>query len=230
MSVNSWLYIDADNQPSSLAPSAVRFLESIGRPAERAVIAGNGAGRRVTDWVTSLCDTCPGVEILPRIAPMRKQSADAILLFEMAQFYRIPTDDRPLILILSRDDLLMAAAELLAARGHSVLVALSAAMPSPVTTVPVVILSVETQKTPPMTSDANVIDSTVLQKATCAIRHHLGSHGQKTGYLAAAVGQVLADLGHDKAMRTRILGAIAEVRTDDAGVRRVWLMGGDNSG
>ena len=80
MSVKSWLYIDADNQSPALAPATIRFLESIGRPAQCAVIAGNGAGRRVKDWETALRDIAPEVDILPRIAPIRKQSADAISL------------------------------------------------------------------------------------------------------------------------------------------------------
>ncbi|MFN2349997.1 MAG: hypothetical protein ABR558_10575 [Thioalkalivibrio sp.] len=233
MATKSWLFIDADNQPPALGPSAIRFLESIGRPAERAVVAGNGAGRRVTDWEISLRDTCPTVEILTHIAPMRKQSADAILLLEMAPFYHNPTDDRPLIMILSRDDLLVAAAELLASRDHDVLISLSATNPSPVTTVPVLILPVDGQPAPPKSAAAievnsanpELVDSTVLQNAARAIRHHLGAQNKKTGYLATAVGQVLANLGHDKAMRTRILTAIAEIRTDDAGVRRVRLTG-----
>lgn len=235
MSVKSWLYIDADNQSPALAPATIRFLESIGRPAQCAVIAGNGAGRGVKDWETALRDIAPEVDILPRIAPMRKQSADAILLFEMAQLYHQSISDRPLIVILSRDDLLVAAAELLAAKDHVVLVALGATMSSPVTTVPVVILPVDAQ-TPPMapapavskatSADPALPDSAVLKKASNAIRHHLGTSNKKTGYLASAVGQVLANLGHDKAMRTRILGTIAEVGTDHAGVRRVWLTAG----
>lgn len=66
------------------------------------MIAGNGAGQRVTVWGESLRDACPAVDIVRHIALMRKQSADAILMFEMAQLYQQPTSDNPLIVILSQ--------------------------------------------------------------------------------------------------------------------------------
>ncbi|SEP96847.1 hypothetical protein SAMN05421693_11275 [Ectothiorhodospira magna] len=182
------------------------------------------------DWENALRDTNSLVDILPHIVPTRKQSADVVLLFEMARFYHTPTDEKPLIMILSRDDLLVAAAELLSAKGHSVLIALGATIPPPVATIPVVILPVDAPEKigdsaiiKTTSNDPECLDSAVLQNATRAIRHHLGAHEKGTGYPASAVGQVLSKLGHDKAMRMRILATISEVKTDESGIRKVWL-------
>lgn len=227
---NALVFVDADNQTPALAKPLLRFLASIGHRAGRVFVAGNGSGDRVTSWETALSEIHPDVQIFAHVAPMRKQSADVRLMFELATLYHGRPNPQAVILIVSRDDLLLAAAEALNAQGHHVLITVGASAPAvPLATeLPVVVLPVpqtaaqpasrETtergevkQNLPPGGGDAQIVSAAVTK-----IRQAL-SQSKGGGYAASDVGQVLAQMGHDKATRARIVKAIPNLKETGAG-------------
>ena len=143
----TFLFVDADNQLPTLAPSLSRFLKTIAGQCERAIVAGNAMGERVKNWESKLSEHFPGVEVSCHLAPVRKQSADVRLMFELARFFHDQPDSAILLVILSRDDLLVAAAECLVERGQNVMVVVGpmANGNSLVTDVPVVVLATPQQ-------------------------------------------------------------------------------------
>jgi hypothetical protein len=229
MTRRTHVFIDADNQSPTLAPALFRFLASVGRSLGGATIAGNGSGDRVKGWEKALSQTTPHVPMTTHVAPMRKQSADVRLMFELAKLYHGQPDPDLLLVVVSRDDLLLAAAECLNAQGHKVLLAVGASSPAMplVTDLPVVVLPAPQPSVPaavvnmpPATnapaSAANGVDPKVVAAAVAKIRESLTPQ-KGGGYEASAIGQVLSKLGHDKATRTRILAAIPNLKEIGAG-------------
>ena len=225
------VFIDADNQAPALAKPLLHFLTGIGHRAGRVFIAGNGSGDRVKGWQTALQEIEPEVLIAAHVAPMRKQSADVRLMFELATLYHGQPDAQAAILIVSRDDLLLAAAEALHGRGHHVLIAVGASAPAAplATELPVVVLpqpqtgsSQPVQKEVAANAETNQpaapieIDARVVNAAITKIRQTL-SQSKGGGYAASAVGQVLSQMGYDKATRARIVKAIPNLKETGVG-------------
>lgn len=225
------VFIDADNQTPALAKPLLHFLTGIGRRAGRVCIAGNGSGDRVKGWQTALQEIEPEVLIAAHVAPMRKQSADVRLMFELATLYHGQPDAQAVVLIVSRDDLLLAAAEALHGRGHHVLIAVGASAPAAplATELPVVVLpqpqaasSQPIQKEAAVLAEANQpaapieVDSRLVNAAITKIRQTL-SQSKGGGYAASAVGQVLSQMGYDKATRARIVKAIPNLKETGVG-------------
>lgn len=219
----TFLFVDADNQLPTLAPSLSRFLKTIAGQCERAIVAGNAMGERVKNWKSKLSEHFPGVEISCHLAPIRKQSADVRLMFELARFFHDQPDSAILLVILSRDDLLVAAAECLVERGQNVMVAVGPAANgnSLVTDVPVVVLATpqqtaahamsNSQQKADVKEDAPKSEGQIVQKAIDEIRAKLTLNA-RGGYAASAVGQVLAQLGHDKKARANIVKQFPNLR------------------
>ena len=224
------LFVDADNQAPMLAATLARFLKSIGRNSAKAIVAGNSSGDRVRNWESALRGALPDIDVSCHVAPLRKQSADVRLMFELALFYHGQPDSSVLLVVFSRDDLLVAAAECLVERGHNVMLAVGAVQngTSLLTDVPVVVLAtpqqVATVSATPQPPVPQVISSPLLAKAdaqlvtavVAKIRQQLKPNKQG-GYAASAVGQVLSQLGHDKATRTRIVKQIPNLKEVGAG-------------
>lgn len=233
------IFVDADNQPPALAPALNRFLKAVERKEVRAIIAGNGTGDRVRGWETMLKDAYPGIDVCCHVAPVRKQSADVRLMFELAPYYHAEPDPAVLLVVVSRDELFLAATECLVARGHNAMLAVGAggnATPL-VVDVPVILLSSPQPVAPPAQAvpppqppaskpastapqpsngTAAAIDSKMVNAAVAKIRQEL-TQNKKGGYAASAVGQVLSQMGHDKAMRTKIVRAIPNLKEVGAG-------------
>lgn len=221
------LFVDADNQLPILASTLTRFLKTIGRNSVKAFVAGNGVGDRVRNWEAALMEAVPGIEVSCHIAPLRKQSADVRLMFELATFYHGEPDPAVLLAVFSRDDLLVAATESLLQRGHNAMIVIGAGSNGMAlnTDVPVVVLTtpqqantqpatIPTPPPPPSTTavqPANKSDSQLVAVAMTKIRQQLKPNKQG-GYAASAVGQVLSQLGHDKAMRTKIVKQIPNLK------------------
>lgn len=233
------IFVDADNQPPALAGALCRFLKAVERLEVRAIIAGNGTGDRVRGWETALVEAFPGVDISCHIAPVRKQSADVRLMFELAPYYHQEPNPAVLIVVVSRDELFLAATEYLVARGHNAMLAVGAAGNATplVADVPVVLLSAPppvpplVQSAPPLEAPvpkpaiapaqpskgaATPVDNKTVSEAIKRVRQKL-TQNKQGGYAASAVGQVLSEMGHDKAMRTRIVGAIPNLKVAGAG-------------
>lgn len=227
------LFIDADNQPPALAPALTRFLKGIDRHCAQAIVAGNGMGDRVRGWEQALQEAVPSIAIRCHLAPLRKQSADVRLMFELAPFYHGEPDPSMLIVVLSRDDLLLAATECLAAQGHNALIAVGASPNGTplVTELSIVVLPVPQQAVvtaaPEASSDdshgaATKIDTKTISTAIVKIRQTL-SPNKQGGYSASAVGQLLSQLGHDKAARTQILRTIPNLKEAGVGGDKVLI-------
>lgn len=223
------VFVDADNQSPALATALLRFLASIGRGVAGATVAGNGSGDRVMAWQRALSQAAPGGVMTTHVAPMRKQSADVRLMFELARLYHGQPDPALLVVVVSRDELLLAAAECLSAQGHHVLLSVGASSPAMplVTDVPVVVLPVPQASvpapvvTPPTVSAtpqavSSGVDSKLVAAAVAKIRQSLTPHSDG-GYAASAVGQVLSQLGYDKPMRSKIVAAIPKLRETGTG-------------
>ena len=221
------LFVDADNQSPALVAPLARVFESFGRSCTQAIVAGNGKGDRVRGWEEALQSEVPGIEVRCHVAPVRKQSADVRLMFELAAVHYGAADPATLIAVVSRDDLLVAAAEYLASQGHNVLIALGAGANAvaPVTDLPLVVLPL-----PQITTAASVaeviaiqmantpdsIDAHTVTAAVAKIRQTI-TQDKKGGYPASAVGQLLSEMGHDKSTRTKILRAIPNFKESGVG-------------
>lgn len=221
------LFIDAANQPPVLASTISRFLlRTIGRKSVRAFVTGNGIGDRVSNWESALREAVPEIEISCHIAPLRKQSADVRLMFELATFYHGEPDPTVLLAVFSRDDLLVAATEFLVQKGHNAMIVIGASSNGMAlsTDVPVVVLTASQQVNSQPTSistasptavvsaqPANKSDSQLVSAAVTKIRQQLKPNKQG-GYAASAVGQVLAQMGHDKSARTKIVKLIPNLK------------------
>lgn len=225
------LFVDADNQAPILASTLTRFLKTIGRSAAKAIVAGNGSGDRVKNWESALKEALPAIEVTCHLAPLRKQSADVRLMFELAPFYHGQPDPTMLLVVFSRDDLLVAAAECLVQRGHNAMIVVGSGSngSSLITDVPVVVLTSPQQvatasvataapsampvQTAPVvvTTPAAKVANQVVSTAITKIRQQLKPSNQG-GYAASAVGQVLSQLGHDKATRTKIVKQIPNLK------------------
>lgn len=226
------LFIDADNQPPTLATPTARLLKTLARDNVRAVVAGNGVGDRVQNWEHALRESIPDVDVCCHVAPARKQAADVRLMFELGSFFHGGPDPATLILVLSRDDLLLAAIECLVERGHSAMIAVGASSHSHtiVTDLPVVVLPMPHQvpvdvvqaappvdaSPPPAPGNGTKIDPQIVVAAISKIRQSLNQNKQG-GYAASAVGQVLAQLGHDKATRSLIVRSIPNLKESGVG-------------
>jgi hypothetical protein len=225
------LFVDADNQAPILASTLTRFLKTIGRDSAKAIVAGNGVGDRVKNWESALKDALPAIEIACHVTPPRKQSADVRLMFELAAFYHGHPDPSVLLVVFSRDDLLVAATECLAQRGHNAMIVVGASHngASLLTDVPVVVLTTPQQITsspatalapppapPKVTSPVTKADDQVVSAAIKRVREQLKPN-QQGGYAASAVGQVLAQMGHDKAARARIVKQIPRLKEVGSG-------------
>lgn len=221
------LFVDADNQSPALVAPLARVFKSFGRSCTQAIVAGNGKGDRVRGWEQALQSEMPGIEVRCHVAPVRKQSADVRLMFELAAVHYGEADPATLIVVVSRDDLLVAATEYLASQGHTVLIALGAApnAVAPVTDLPLVVLPLLQATTAAQTADVIVmptgnapdnIDVRTVTAAVAKIRQTI-AQDMKGGYSASAVGQLLSEMGHDKAARTKILRAIPNFKESGVG-------------
>lgn len=233
------IFVDADNQPPALAPALTRFLKAVERTDVRGVVAGNGTGDRVRGWEAALKDAYPCIDVCCHVAPVRKQAADVRLMFELAPYYHAEPDPAVLLIIVSRDELFLAATECLVARGHNAMLAVGAVSNghSLVVDAPVVLLSLpqptpqpvpiapslpQSKSTsasvvPPPSNGAQVkVDSKAVGDVITELRRKLGPNKQ-SGYAASAVGQVLSQMGYDKAMRAKIVGAIPNLKQVGAG-------------
>ncbi len=224
------LFIDADNQPPILASTITRLLRTIGRKSVKAFVAGNGIGDRVRHWESALKEAVPEIEISCHTAPLRKQSADVRLMFELATFYHGQPDPTVLLAVFSRDDLLVAATESLVQKGHNAMIVIGASSNGMAlnTDVPVVVLTSPQQgnsqptsipaspPTPVAAQPAKKSECQLVSAAVTKIRSQLKPNKQG-GYAASAVGQVLAQMGHDKSTRTRIVKQIPNLKEVGAG-------------
>ena len=111
-------YIDADNQSAQSAADLVAlFRDDLGVRELRAVIAGNNSGRQIQLWADELAAAAPGIETIALDCPSRKDAADLALIMELGANLAEHARCGDLVAIVSRDDLLVGAAERTKAQG-----------------------------------------------------------------------------------------------------------------
>lgn len=219
------LYIDADNQSPQCASALLELLQAdFDARVVSATIAGNNHGQQIDNWRRELLTVLPDLFVQPLTVPHRKQGADVALLMALGSNLERHTRARELVVIVSRDDLVIGAAEHAKAQGCRTLIShadgdISTARNPLLTTLllpalgkPVPIAQPKPTVVQALTSTSPVgaptqspSDSvaTVLAKIRGMCTQQPGG-----GYSATDVGQALSKLGYDKAARTRFLASV----------------------
>jgi len=228
------IYIDADNQSCQCAKSLANLLRNeLGLQVTRIVLAGNNHGKEIENWRVALADELPDVEPLIFHVSSRKQAADAALIMELGANLERHRHDRERIIIVSRDDFLVGAAEHAKTKGCLVLVAyahseIPAARSTRLTTVVLPAVSKPFCPVPP--ADQSVTAPSAPTKTADVVRtviaelRKLCTKQPGGGYTASAVGQALIKLGFDtKAKRARFLKAIPGLHEQGSGPDKVLV-------
>ncbi|WP_139558170.1 PIN domain-containing protein [Methylotetracoccus oryzae] len=225
---NATLYIDADNQSCQCAKSLANLLRNeLGLQVTRIVLAGNNHGKEIENWRGALAAELPDIEPLILHVSSRKQAADAALIMELGAKLERHLQYRERIIVVSRDDFLVGAAEHAKTRGCLVLVAyahgeIPAARSSRLTTLvlpavskPSCLLPTADQGvTAPLapTQTADVVRTVIAELRKLCTKQPGG------GYKANEVGQALFKLGFDtKAKRARFLKTIPGLHEQGSG-------------
>lgn len=233
------IYVDADNQlPACAEPLLVLCRGDLAITRVEIVIAGNNAGRQLDLWVERLHAVDPAAEVEPLQVPARKEAADLALVMALGANLQRHRTAGDLILIVSRDELLVGAAERARALGCCCLVAYSSGAPvrPHAMQLPTLILPLPdkgaTAAAPPLvaaTSDKQ--DSIPVKPAAgqdtrailTGVRKALEEH-PKGGYAAGPLGYVLAQMGLDAKARARFLTQTDGVRVVGSGPDKRYLL------
>lgn len=235
------LYIDADNQSPQCAKALLGLLRTdFEARVVSATIAGNNHGQEISSWRDELVSALPDLVVNPLTAPHRKQGADVALLMALGAELERHIREREVVVIVSRDDLVIGAAEQAKARGCKTLVAyadgenstarnpllttlLLPAVVKPISVVhpaPAAVAAVTRPQpvhptSPPAPNDGA---ATVLAQVRGMCTQQPGG-----GYSATDVGQALSKLGYDKAARARFLASVPELKKRGTGVNLVLV-------
>ena len=236
------LYVDADNQSAQCAePLFNLFRTELNARFTSATISGNNLGHKIEDWRGALLAEDPDLAIQALPAPHRKDGADIALLMALGAALDQHLHEQTLVVVVSRDDLLIGAAEQAKARGCKTLVAyadsdLQTARNTQLTTIllPALTKAVSTSankpvsvvQPPPVVMEASNPGPTVQPipqtagkdaKAVLAQLRHLCDQQPGGGYSATQVGQALSKLGYDKAARARFLKSLPGLKKQGSG-------------
>ncbi len=147
------VYVDADNQLPDCAHALMRMLqEDLMLGPVRAVVAGNNCNGRLDGWCAEIRWTAPAMEVERIHVPTRKQAADVALIMALGANLAEHVARRDLIVIVSRDESLIGAAEWAKAQGAGCLTAYGNGTPpaSPAAPLPTLVLPVlEREQCPP---------------------------------------------------------------------------------
>lgn len=234
-SVSVVIYIDADNQSPQCAKPLANLLQTdLGLQVTRIVLAGNNHGKEIENWRDALATELPNVEVVALQVSSRKQSADAALIMEIGANLERHLHDRDRVVIVSRDDFLVGAAEHAKTKGCRVLVAyahseIPAVRSTWLTTLVLPAVSKPTGQTLPA-ADKSVKTSSVPVKTVDVLTAVIAElrvmcAGQPGGgYTANEVGQALCKLGFDtKEKRTQFLKAIPGLQERGTGADKVLV-------
>jgi len=229
------LYVDADNQSPHCAKELLRLLRAdFDARLVSATIAGNNHGQQVDNWRDELVSAVPDLAVHPLNAPHRKQGADVALLLALGADLDGHIRDRVLLVIVSRDDLVIGAAEQAKARGCRTLIAyadgdiptarnallttlLLPALVKPIAVAqpsPVVLHTAAPASAGHPTTQAHGEEgvASVLAKVRGMCKQKPGG-----GYSSTDVGQALSKLGYDKAARARFLASVPGLKRQGTG-------------
>jgi hypothetical protein len=196
---NCTVYVDADNQAAALAPGLLHALASRGLTAATIELFGNCKAPQLGHWRRALVDHAQGVMVRCTRVPCHSQAADAALLLAVGARLGEHLQTATLIVIMSRDNLMLATAQRLQDLGARVLVCHGPAAPA----------------------KCNV--DTVLLPAPGASREALSLVGkirrelpaeQNGGYRKSLVGALLRRAGLDRRGRAVFLTSLPGLRSE----------------
>jgi hypothetical protein len=232
------LYIDADNQSHQCAKALLNLFRTVfGARVVSAAIVGNNHGKEIDRWRDELVSALPDLVVHALAAPDRKHGADAALLMALGANLERHIHEGDVVVIVSRDELVIGAAEQVQARCCRTLIAyadseiptarnrhlttlllpaltkpVSAALPAPVVTP-------AATKTPPARPPEHSPDGAVA--SVLAQLRGMCTQQPGGGYGASDVGQALSKLGYDKAARARFLASVPGLSVRGTGPNKV---------
>lgn len=229
------VYIDADNQSSQ---GAKALLALLGDAVVSVTIAGNNHGQEVERWRHELVSIVP--DLNPRLLEVssRKQAADIALIMELGAHLDQHIHERERVNIVSRDELLISAAECAQSRGCTVFIAyadseIPTARSTRLTTLLLPAIAKLSPPLPPATDPKAATSSprpqtpfagnTSVSPVLAKLRE-MCTPQPSGGYLASEVGQALFKLGYDtKAARTEFLTSIPGIEARGTGHQKTWV-------
>lgn len=228
------LYVDADNQSPQCAKELLSLLRAdFDARVISATIAGNNHGQQVDNWRDELLSAVPDLAVHPLNAPHRKQGADVALLMALGADLEGHIRNRVLLVIVSRDDLVIGAAEQAKARGCRTLIAyadgdIATARNALLTTLllPALVKPIAVAHPPPVViqpttpSSHDQLEALKRNDGVASVLAQVrGMCKQKPGggYSATDVGQALSKLGYDKAARARFLASVPGLKKQGTG-------------
>jgi hypothetical protein len=228
------LYIDADNQPAPcVGPLLALCRTDFSAQVISATVAGNNLGQKIDAWREALKAELPDLAIQALPVPHRKDGADIALLMALGADLERHLRDGVLVIMVSRDDLLIGAAEQAKARGCKTLIAYAdSEIPSARNTLlntlllPALNKPAAINQPPPTVLTAPTPALPSSNKEVQALLQELRSLCQPQpggGYPAGIVGHALSKLGYDKAARTRFLTTTPGIRKQGSGASLTYL-------
>lgn len=245
------LYIDADNQsPAIVGDLLASVCDDWRLELSRVVLAGNDHGQSVPRWQAALSTQLPEDRVLTLEVPRTPEAADLALILELGAAMEQHRQRADLIVVLSRDDWLIAAAEALRLRGCRVWVAYAQTEAEPARTrLPTLLLPAVNRRAdstqsrapaePPPSVTAAIDAPNTDAQGTIAT--HQPPQDPRTkellaqlraqctqqpggGYFSSDVGQVLYQLGLTrKADRARFLRSVPGLREVGTGKHKRLL-------
>lgn len=233
------LYIDADNQsPQSAGILFETLADHLNTKIASITIAGNNLGKQIDQWTErlSLTDGPPNPRILH--VPARKEAADIALVLALGGNLDRHIAARQLVVIVSRDFLLLEAAEQAAELGCRVMLAYSdSSIPSARNSQLSTLLMPEIPKpagdgkqppahpqATPENSQTAVNPAKVNKKSPTEVLAALRKMCTKqpgSGYTASAVGKALSELGFDLKARRAFLKSAPNLGTRGSGSDKI---------
>ncbi|BCU08370.1 NYN domain-containing protein [Allochromatium tepidum] len=119
------LYIDGDNQSPAIARDLLASIrQDLGLDVSRVVLAGNDHGHTVPRWQAALAkEGLAEDRILALRVPRKPEAADLAVILELGAALERHRQEPDLVVVVSRDEWLIGAAEAVRARGCRVWVA-----------------------------------------------------------------------------------------------------------
>lgn len=207
------LYIDADNQSAHSAAALVDVLQhDVGGRICRVTVAGNDKGKKNDSWIDALREQIPDLRIENVSVPCRPNAADIALILALGADMAEHLAAQTRVVVVSRDTLLLDAAEQVKTAGVRLYVAYADGevptarrtslttflLPSPIE-LPKTMAAVTTPAAPsPPIQPISPAKSTISKEVARALAHVRASCKQQPGggYSPTEVGQALTKLGY----------------------------------
>jgi hypothetical protein len=206
------VYVDTDNQGPALAPTLLRRVQELGLRAGTVHLFGNERAPQLAAWRAALeAAGFPSSDLHLTRVPCRRQAADVAQLLALGGGLAAHVDGRAAAVIVSRDNLLLAAAERLQDLGASVLVCHGPGAPSHCRAPTHVLGSV------PATAQHETLSLVTLRRRAVPSE-------PCGGYRKSLVGSFLRRQGFDRGRRAAFLASLPGLQSRRAGSDRLLFI------